>query len=129
MAEAGRSVVTLLRGSVLGAALSPREAQVQRLIDEGKRCVQIARELGVDSRTVCTFKQRINQKLGIEPRPLPQRDFDYRRAFRAWERSYMRALMRRTGYNISKAAALAGLNRTHMYKLRRRVARSRAENG
>jgi DNA-binding NarL/FixJ family response regulator len=47
-------------------SLSPREFEVLRALGSGKMVKTIARELGVSSKTVSTFRARIFEKLGVE---------------------------------------------------------------
>ncbi len=49
-------------------ALSERERAVLRLLAEGNRCVDVAHELGISNKTVNTYKQRIEAKLGLHDR-------------------------------------------------------------
>lgn len=46
-------------------ALSDREFQVLRLLAEGKTRQQIAAELGLDAKTISTYRERILQKLEL----------------------------------------------------------------
>ena len=60
-----------LRTGVTGDAsagippLSPREEQILRLLLSGARVSRIAADLGIDVRTVSTYKRRIQTKLGV----------------------------------------------------------------
>lgn len=113
-----------LRGSTLGRRLSPREAQIQLLLVGGASQAEIARELGVDRRTVVTMKARIAEKQGLASRALPKRKpkvFTYRVVLRTWQRRYMRDLLRAARYNMRRASQLSGINRTHLYRFRARV--------
>jgi DNA-binding CsgD family transcriptional regulator len=113
-----------LRGSTLWQPLSPREQQVRRLLQEGKRPLQIAALLGINHRTVSTYLQRIDQKTGAAPKPLPKpkrRDFNYRRALRAFQRRFAFDVRRAAKYRMAKAAELSGMNRTAFYAFVARV--------
>jgi len=46
--------------------LSPQELRILKLLAQGLRVVDIAEELGLNSRTVSTHKARLMQKLGVE---------------------------------------------------------------
>jgi two-component system response regulator NreC len=54
-----------LPGSVSPSSLTPRERQVLRLIAEGKTNKQLARELGISSRTVENHRARLMSKLDV----------------------------------------------------------------
>lgn len=63
-------VVAELTGPVAGsgAELSEREAEVLRRVTRGELLKQIAAALGIESRTVETYKARAMEKLGLQTR-------------------------------------------------------------
>lgn len=53
-------------GGQAGTVLSERELQVLRLIGDGRTLSQIAIELGISTKTVGTYRDRLKTKLGID---------------------------------------------------------------
>lgn len=105
-----------LRGSIAGKPLSPREQQIHALRTGGMRPCQIERHLNLARTTVDEYLRRIREKQGLVPVRTPRLKFEkYERAYLRWKISYLRALRRRAGYNMARAARLAGLNRTSLY--------------
>jgi DNA-binding NarL/FixJ family response regulator len=50
-------------------ALSPREREVLRMTAEGYGAPDIGHQLGISPKTVDTYRQRVNEKLGLASRP------------------------------------------------------------
>jgi two-component system, NarL family, response regulator NreC len=48
--------------------LSDREQTVLRMVAEGYSGAEIARQLGISTKTVDAYKRRIHEKLGLEHR-------------------------------------------------------------
>jgi DNA-binding NarL/FixJ family response regulator len=65
-----RGAVTpaVARGREELAALSERERTVVRMIAEGYNGPEIGRHLGISAKTVDTYKQRVEEKLGLTHR-------------------------------------------------------------
>lgn len=59
---AGRSA----NGGQAGTALSERELQVLRLVGDGRTLSEISTELGISTKTVGTYRDRLKLKLGMD---------------------------------------------------------------
>lgn len=121
-----------LYASTLGKPLSKREKDVNALLTIGWTEQEIAKCMRIDRRTVNAYKERANLKLGTQTelkKKTRHWHLDYRKAFEEWERNYLRRLMKAAKFNMTKAALLAGLNRTHFYKVHQRNGKRKFPNG
>ena len=65
---AGGTDASRARRTAALAALSDRERTVLRMIAEGYNGPEIGRHLGISAKTVDTYKQRVEEKLGLAHR-------------------------------------------------------------